>query len=86
MIDPKDTVTGDLIGGLPKRRGRPPSGCAKSGAERMRDMRRRDLRANSLADMTTTGLLELLAWSVSNNSINTFDAVTSELRNRFSSQ
>lgn len=86
MIDPKDTVTSDLIGDLPKRRGRPPTGKAKSGAERMRDMRHRDLHAESLSDMTTTGLLEMFAWAVSNRNLHTFDRVSAELRNRVSSQ
>lgn len=86
MIDPKDTATPDLIGGIPKRRGRPSTGKAKSGAERMRDMRSRDLRAGSLSEMTTTGLLEMLSWSVSNRRLSTFDSVSAELRSRLSSQ
>lgn len=86
MVDPKDTSTPDFIGGVPKRRGRPSTGKAKSGAERMRDMRRRDLKADSLSGMTRTGLLEMLAWSVSNDNLGTFDRVSSELRKRFSSQ
>lgn len=86
MIDPSDKATPDLLGGAPKRRGRPPTGKAKSGAERMRDMRHRDLRADSLSAMTRTGLLEMLAWSVSNDNLGTFDRVSSELRKRFSSQ
>lgn len=86
MIDPKDIATPDLIGDLPKRRGRPSTGKAKSGAERMRDMRHRDLRAESLSDMTTTGLLEMFAWAVSKRNLHTFDRVSVELRARVTSQ
>ena len=81
MIDSKDNLTLSLIDPPPRRRGRPSTGSAKTPAQRMRDMRARDLLAD-YPDMTNTGLLELLASSVSNSMLATFDAVVAELRSR----
>lgn len=38
---PEDVVTGDLVGNIPARRGRPPTGNAMSAAERKRKSRER---------------------------------------------
>lgn len=81
MIDSKDNLTLSLIDPPPRRRGRPSTGSAKTPAQRMREMRARDLRAE-YSDMTNTGLVELLAWSVSKSMLSTFDAVSAELRSR----
>ena len=51
---------------LPKKRGRPSTGSAKTSAERKRDQRRRDLqRFGRLeeSEMTLTGLLEAYSFS-----------------------
>lgn len=84
MIDANDTKTADLIGGVPKRRGRPSTGKAKTGAERMRAMRRRNLHAfgDSLTTVTTSGLLEWLAFCHRSGHASLFDRIVQELRRR----
>lgn len=66
MIDVTDTKTQDLIGGMPKKRGRPVTGTAKTAAQRKRDER---LRAKAsiysetfdLGPATTGALCEMLS-------------------------
>lgn len=83
MIDPKDTATGDLVGGIPKRRGRPPTGNAKTGAQRMRALRTRAVhRLDDLKSMPTSSLLEELACAYRRGNFVTFDQIVDELRFR----
>ena len=84
MIDPKDTATGNLVGGIPKRRGRPPTGKAKTGAERMRAMRRRFRCADDIKTIPTSILLEELAANLRGGFPANFDAIVDELRSRIS--
>lgn len=64
---PEDTKTPDLLG-EPKRRGRPATGKAMTAAERKRAQRERDREAfwkcTPAGEMSTTGLLESLAYAV----------------------
>lgn len=83
MIDPKDAVTGDLLGGLPKRRGRPPTGKAKSSAQRMREMRGRALRCQGdLKSLPSSALYEELAACHRRGYLKSFDLIVAELRSR----
>ncbi|MES2092122.1 MAG: hypothetical protein V4532_19390, partial [Pseudomonadota bacterium] len=71
MRDPADTVTAELV--LPAKRGRPPTGQAKTAAQRKRDQRFRDRHELSAAfddpakmvDMPTSSLCDALAVYVS---------------------
>lgn len=83
MIDPKDTATGDLVGGIPKRRGRPPTGRAKSGADRMRELRRRALRCEGdLKSLPLSALYEELAACHRRGFARSFELIVEELRAR----
>ena len=86
MIDANDTKTADLIGGVPKRRGRPSTGKAKTSAERMRAMRRRNIDAfgDNLTTVTTSGLFEWLAYCHRSGRFGSFDRIVQELRLRMS--
>lgn len=85
MIDPKDTATGDLVGGIPKRRGRPPTGNAKTGAERMRIARRRAFLIGEEASISTSMLYERLAEAHRCGHRHNFEALVLELRKRLDS-
>lgn len=82
MIDPKDTSTADLVGGIPKRRGRPPTGKAMSGAERMIRARNRAFMVGDLQDVSTSMLYERLAYAHRLGHNLNFEAIVSELRSR----
>lgn len=83
MIDTKDTATGDLVGGIPKRRGRPPTGKAKTGAQRMRAMRTRAIhRLEDLKSMPISSLLEELSANYRRGHFVIFDEIVEELRAR----
>lgn len=82
MIDPKDTATGDLVGGIPKRRGRPPTGKALSGAERMSRSRNRAYLTVYEKSISTSMLYERLASAHRDGHRLTFEAIVSELRSR----
>lgn len=61
MIDANDKATVDLIGDAPKRRGRPATGKAKSGAERMREYRSRSSLRVVMAQESELSDAELFA-------------------------
>lgn len=83
MIDPKDTATGDLVGGIPKRRGRPSTGKAKSGSERMRELRLRALRCQGdLKSLPNSALYEELAACHRRGFAAHFEMIVDELRSR----
>ncbi|MBS0356643.1 MAG: hypothetical protein JSR83_22385 [Proteobacteria bacterium] len=84
MIDANDKATADLIGDAPKRRGRPSTGKAKSSAERMRELRRRNGWAigDDFDGLTNTGLYELLASVHAKGQENLFERCVAELRKR----
>lgn len=83
MIDPKDTATGDLVGGIPKRRGRPPTGNAKTGAQRMASMRKRALRCEGdLKSLPLSALYEELAACHRRGFARSFELIVEELRAR----
>lgn len=83
MIEPKDTATGDLVGGIPKRRGRPPTGKAKTGAQRMASMRTRALRCDGdLKSLPLSALYEELAACHRRGFLRSFELIIEELRAR----
>lgn len=87
MKDLSDSKTLDLIP-APKKRGRPSTGNAKTAAQRMREMRRRDVskmgEGASYSSMTLTGLYDWLRYAVKERKLHVFDAVAAELRLRAS--
>lgn len=85
MIDPKDTATGDLVGNLPKRRGRPPTGKAKSGSERMKALRTRSFLNGDESSIPTGQLYERLAEAHRFGHSYNFEALVLELRKRLKS-
>lgn len=82
MKDAHDNKTGELIP-APKRRGRPPGGKAKTGAERMRALRTRAIhRLDDLKSMPTSSLLEEFACAYRRGHAVTFNQIVDELRKR----
>lgn len=83
MKDPLDTVTHELP--IKAKRGRPPTGTAKSAAERKREQRLRDRHAArevDLTSMTTTALATELAWFASNGHVASAEKYAAELVRR----
>lgn len=82
---PEDTKTPDMIG-EPKRRGRPATGKAMTAAERKRAQRERDREAfwkcTPAGEMSTTGLLESLAYAVNRGLSIDAKAIADELVKR----
>ncbi|CAN7641480.1 hypothetical protein LJR129_004966 [Acidovorax sp. LjRoot129] len=79
MQDPKDKFTVDILG--KKRRGRPPTGRARTPAEHKAAQRERDRNA-APSSMTVSGIMEALARAVREKDLSRFDALTQELRTR----
>lgn len=80
MKDPIDTVTAELP--LPRRRGRPATGAAKSPAERKRLQRMRDELARNTEDTTISGLCRELSRAVAAGRVQLVKIYTAQLLER----
>lgn len=80
MKDPVDTVTSELP--LPRRRGRPATGCAMSAAERKRLQRMRDELARNADQATISGLCRELSRAVAAGRVQLVKIYTAELLER----
>lgn len=75
-----DTVTAELP--LPRRRGRPATGCAKSAAERKRQQRMRDELARNVEEATISGLCRELSRAVAAGRVQLVKIYTAQLLER----
>lgn len=80
MKDLTDTVTPELS--LPRRRGRPATGSAKSAAERKRLQRMRDELARNAEDATISGLCRELSRAVAAGRVQLVKIYTAQLLER----
>lgn len=80
MKDLTDTVTPELS--LPRRRGRPATGAAKSPAERKRLQRMRDELARNAEDATISGLCRELSRAVAAGRVQLVKIYTAQLLER----
>lgn len=88
MKDPIDTVTHELP--LPKKRGRPATGTAKTAAERKRAQRAREAmllnqafgKADGLTEISTAALSDELAQCISRGFTFTAQTILDELTRR----
>lgn len=83
MKDAADNKTLDLLP-VPKKRGRPSTGKAKTAAERMRELRQRSRQQITARyhEMTLTALYDMLRHAVSNGAVSMCDGVCEELKSR----
>ena len=80
MKDAHDTSTADMLP-TPPRRGRPPTGQAKSAAERKREQRKKD-RMRPVAEWSMETLLRAVATATRAGDVGTLAAGCAELKRR----
>ena len=80
MKDAHDTSTADMLP-TPPRRGRPPTGQAKSAAERKREQRKKD-RMRPVAEWSMETLLRAVATATRAGDVGVLAAGCAELKRR----